>query len=390
MKMNNIFRRPYGMAGIALGIIAVVLASLAYLLFPGAGTARADGGAPNLAYISGTTKGISVVDIQQKAVTNTFSLTGDPQTIYLSLDGRFLYVTQPQLNRVTAVTARTGQSFCSASIPGQPSLLAFDQGSNMLYTAGSGAATVTEIDPSNCAIKKTLKTSGPVSGLAVANIGGSNGNQVWASVPSGVQVFDNRGLIASIPIPGGAQYISIPPGVTVYVVSKNGKLYPVSLSTQQVLAPILSGGQFGPMDYDALTDEIYVPDMLNKRIDVLNPIVSPSPPFPTEPARTITLGVAPQSIAITSDGQFGFIALAGGNVAMLDVPGKEVFDTLFVGGSPHFIITGLYPPLLGSTPSDVNFWSTVVNILAYALIFVLLIVPAVFFLRRARVKSVKK
>ena len=378
------------MAAGVLVAIAATLASFLYLLFPGAGsTARADGGAPNLAYISGTTKGISVVDIQQKAVTNTFSIDGDPQTIYLSLDGRFLYVTQPQLNRVTALTARTGQSFCSLSVPGQPSLLAFDQGSNMLYTAGNGAASVTEFDPGNCAIKRTLKTSGPVYGLAVANTGASNGNQVWVSVPGGLQVFDNRGLVASIPIPGGPHYISIPPGVMVYVTTRSGRLYPVSLSTQQVLPPILSGGQFGPMDYDAQTDEIYVPDMLNKRVDVLNPITSATPPLPSEPARVISLGVAPQSIAITSDGQFGFIALAGGNVAMLDVPGKQVFDTLFVGGNPRFIITGLYPPLLGSTPSDVSFWTTAVNILAYVLIFVLLIVPAVFFLRRARVKSTK-
>src|SRR5579872_2586087 len=97
--------RPYGMVAILFMVIAA-FASLFYLLFPGAGAARADGGAPNLAYISGTTKGISVVDIQQKAVTNTFSIAGNPQTIYLSLDGRFLYVTQPQLNRVTALTAR--------------------------------------------------------------------------------------------------------------------------------------------------------------------------------------------------------------------------------------------------------------------------------------------
>ncbi len=62
----------------ALVTIAVALASLLYLLFPAAGAARADGGAPNLAYISGTAKGISVVDIQQKAVTGTFSLSGDP------------------------------------------------------------------------------------------------------------------------------------------------------------------------------------------------------------------------------------------------------------------------------------------------------------------------
>ncbi len=332
-----------------------------------------------------------MVDIIQKAVTNTFSLAGDPTTIYLSLDGRFLYVTQPSLDRITALTARTGQSFCTVNVPGQPSLLAFDPGSNLLYAAGNAAASVTAFDPTNCAIKKTIKTSGPVYGMAVANIGtGANGNQLWVSVPDGLQVFDNQGLIASIPIPGGAQYVSIPPGVMIYVTTKSGKLYPVSLSTQQVLPPILSGGQFGPMDYDALSDEIYVPDMLNKQVDVLNPITSPTPPLPTEPGHVIKLGVAPQSIAITSDGQFGFIALAGGNVAMLDVPGKTIFDTVFVGGNPHFIITGLYPPLLGSTPTDVSFWSTVVNIAAYALIFVLLIVPAIFFLRRARVKPAKK
>jgi DNA-binding beta-propeller fold protein YncE len=175
----------------------------------------------------------------------------------------------------------------------------------------------------------------------------------------------------------------------VYVTTKEGKLYPVSLSTQQALPPVLSGGQFGPMDYDMNSDKVYVPDMLNKRIDVLAPIVSTTPPFPTEPEHVIPLGVAPQSIAITSDGQFGFIALAGGNVAMLDVPGREIFDTVFVGGDPRFIITGLYPPLLGTTPADVSFWGTVVNIVAYALIFVLLIVPVVFFLRRARVKPTK-
>lgn len=375
----------------ALIVVAIALASLIYLLIPMAGVARADGGAPNLAYISGSSKGISVVDISQKAVTNSFALTGNPRTIYLSLDGRFLYVTQPSLDRVTALAARTGQEFCTLNVPGQPSLLAFDPGTNMLYAAGNAAASVTEFDPSNCAIKKTIKTSGPVYGMAVANIGtGANGDQLWVSVPDGLQVFDNRGLTASIPIAGGAQYVSIPPGVMVYVTTKSGKLYPVNLSTQQVLSPILSGGQFGPMDYDALTDDIYVPDMLNKQVDVLAPIVSPTPPLPTEPAHVIKLGVAPQSIAITSDGQFGFIALAGGNVAMLDVPGKTVFDTVFVGGNPHFIITGLYPPLLGNTPSDVSFWGTVVNIVAYALIFVLLIVPTVFFLRRARVKPAKK
>ncbi|HVB75743.1 MAG TPA: YncE family protein, partial [Ktedonobacteraceae bacterium] len=345
---------------------------LLFSLFLPTGLARADGGAPNLAYISGTSKGISVIDIQQQKVTTTFSLTGDPHTIYLSLDGRFLYVTQPQLGRVVALAAKTGQTFCTVNMPGQPSLLAFDPGSNMLYAAGSGADSVTEFDPSNCAIKKTLQTSGPVSGIAVANLGTSpNGNQLWVAVPDGLEVFDNSGKIASIPIPGGPQYIIIPPGTMVYITTKDGKLYPVSLSNQQVLPPILSGGQFGPMDYDALTDQVYVPDMLNKQVDVLAPLISQ--PYPKEPDHIIHLGVAPKSIAITSDGQFGFIALSGGNVAMLDVPGKDIFNTIYVGGNPQFIITGLYPPVFGTTPQQVNTWGTVINIVAYGLVFVLLI-----------------
>src|SRR5579863_4936959 len=364
---------------------------LFYLLFPLAGSAQADGGAPNLAYIAGSAKGISVVDIQQQKVTTAFPLTGDPHTIYLSLDGRFLYVTQPALGRVTALAAKTGQTFCTVNVPGQPSLLAFDPGSNMLYAAGNGAASVTEFDPNNCAVKKTIKTAGPVYGMAVANLGtSSNGNQLWVAEPNGLEVFDNRGRITTISIAGGPQYISIPPGTTVYVTTKAGKLYPVSLSNDQVLPPVLSGGQYGPMDYDAYTDQVYVPDTLNKQVDVLAPIISLTPPYPKEPDHVIHLGVAPQSIAITSYGQYGFIALTGGNVAMLDVPGREIFNTIYVGGNPQFIITGLYPPVFLTTPQQVNIWGTVINIIAYALVFVLLIVPIIFLVRRTRANPAKK
>lgn len=54
---------------------------------------RADGGAPNLAYVSGTSSGISAIDVLQKKVTRRFSIPGAPHTILLSLDGRFLYTT---------------------------------------------------------------------------------------------------------------------------------------------------------------------------------------------------------------------------------------------------------------------------------------------------------
>src|SRR5437660_7874307 len=60
----------------------------------------ADGGAPNLAYVAGADRGIAVIDVAQQKVTTTISASGDPHGIFLSNDGRFLYVTQPQMGKV--------------------------------------------------------------------------------------------------------------------------------------------------------------------------------------------------------------------------------------------------------------------------------------------------
>ncbi len=385
MKIANMYRR----AAAAVCTLALLL-----LLFPGPHLAYADGGAPNLAYVAGASNGVGVIDIAQQKVTGTFALGGDPRTVYLSLDGRFLYVTQPALGRVTMLSAKTGQTICSANVPGQPSLLTFDPGTNILYTAGNGAAVVTALDSTNCAIKQTIKTNGPVYGLAVAVVGsgasGGTGNQLWVADTTSLEVFTHTGLLTTIPIPGGPQYITIPPGFTAYVTTRQGSVYAVDLATHKLFPPLFSGGSFGPMDYNAFTSEVYIPDMQNKLVDVLSPVDSGTSKLPHEPAYTIRLGVAPQSIAITSDGALGFIALAGGHVAMLDIPGKQIVNTIFVGGNPQFIITGLYPPLIGTTPQQASIWGTVINVAAYVLVIVLLIVPIVLFGRYARAGAAAK
>lgn len=354
--------------------------------------AHADGGAPNLAYVAGGAHGISIIDILQQKVIGTISADGDPHTVFLSLDGRFLYVTQPALGRVTMFATKTRQMVCMANIPGQPSLLAFDPGINVLYAAGNGAASVSALDATTCAVKYTIKTSGPVYGLQVALVGvsgpgGGNGNQLWVADSTAVTLFDYKGkLITSVPIPGGPRYLSIPTGITAYVTTHAGEIDAIDLATRRVSPPLLTGGTFGPMDYDAFTDEIYVPDEQHNQIDVLTPIISSSGRLPHEPERVITLGVAPQSIAITSDGQLGFVALRGGNVAMFDIPGRQLINTIPVGGSPHFIITGLYPPLIGSAnPQQASTLGTITNILAYILIIALILVP-ILLLRKPKLR----
>ena len=369
--------------------IVLMLALLALSGVFSSRAAYADGGAPNLAYVAGTTKGISTIDIAQQKVTGTFTVGGDPHSVLLSLDGRFLYAAQPALGRVTMLATRTGASICSVNLPGQPTLQALDPtpNANVLYAAGNGDDSVRAIDATNCAIKLTYPTSSPVYGLAVAAISSSSSassSQIWVSGTDAVTIFDAAGKqIGTIPIPGGPQYLSVPQGTIAYVTTRSGAVDAIAIGSHRVF-PLISGGKYGPMDYDAITGDVYVPDQLHKQLVVLTPLSSGGNPLPPEPNHTYNFGVAPQSVAITSDGQLGFVALSGGNVAMIDVPGKQIVNTIFVGGNPHFIVTGLYPPVVGTTPQQTVVWGTVINVLAYVFVIALFIVPLLIFRRYSR------
>jgi DNA-binding beta-propeller fold protein YncE len=369
---------------LSCGILALLGCVVLLAAFPV--TVHADGGAPNLAYVAGAGPGISIIDIAQKKVTGTFPLKGNPRSIYLSLDGRFLYVAQPALNQVSVLAAKSGQLVCTAHIAGSPSLLTYDPQSNSLFVAGNQAASISNIDLSDCKVLHTFGTSAPVYGMAVVNLASSTqNNQLWVSNGSGITVFDTktRQVLATIALPGSARYLSVPNGLWVYVTTQQGSLYAVGLSSHQIL-PLLSGGQFGTMDFDETTGQVYVPDSLHHQLDQITPPDPGATTAPREPAYAYALDAAPQSVAITSDGQFGFVALASGQVAMLDIPGRQVLQTLSVGGSPGFIITGLYPPALGNTPQQASTIDTIATIAAYILVAALVLVPVWFVVRQNR------
>ncbi len=75
---------------------------------------------------------------------------------------------------------------------------------------------------------------------------------------------------------------------------------------------------------------------------------------------------------------------------MLDIPGRQIFNTLYVGGNPHFIITGLYPPVLGTNPQQASQLTTIINIAAYVLVIGLFIVPLLLLRRYSRSGNQKK
>jgi hypothetical protein len=350
---------------------------------------HADGGAPDLAYVAGSENGVSIIDILKQQAAGTLDVAGDPQTILLSVDGKLLYATEPALKRVAVIATATKKTLCTAPYPGHPTLLTLDPGTNTLYTAGGDAAVVEAVNPTTCAIQHKVTVSGFVTGMAVAIVGsgilGGNGNQLWVASKPGLTIFDSSGRqLAGVPMNDEPSYICIPPGPVAYVTTGQGTLDTVDLQSRQVLHGLLAGGSFGPMDYDATTSEVYVPDRQHHLVDVLSPISSARTTPPHEPIRVIAVSAAPESIAITSDGQFGFIAEQDGVVVMEDLPGRQVVKIFHVGGQPHFIITGLYPSLLSLTPQQASLVSIFDTLSHYAaaVIVVLAAVIAIVINRR--------
>jgi DNA-binding beta-propeller fold protein YncE len=375
--------RFFCLLGLACGLTLLLTPSLA----------RADGGAPNLAYVAGGDGGVSVIDIAQQKVVNSIKVEGDPEMVLLSLDGRFLYVTQPKQGKVSLVSAKTGNNVCSAALPGHPGLLAVDPNTNLLFAGANDASTVTSIDVKGdtCTVKQTFQVGGPVYGLAVVTLGTSSsvdsGNQLWVATTDAILIFDDLTgkQVAKIAVPEGPRYLSAPVGTAAYATTAQGTVIAIDFNTHQTLT-LISGGEYGPMDYDAITTKIYVPDKRNQQLVVLNP-VDANFVKPKSNPKPLDLGVVPVSIAITSDGAFGFVALEGGDTAMYDIPGRSLLNTIKVGGTPRFIITGIYPPSIGDTPEQANTIQTVMTVVAYVVVALLLIVPIVLFRRYSKARA---
>lgn len=319
---------------------------------------HADGGAPQLAYVAGTPRGVSVVDIAQRRVTGTLPLEGQAAMVLLSLDGAALYAALPTAGRVVVLATKTGKIICTARFPGgQPDLLALSIDASVLYVAGASMTSVYALNPATCVRERIFETRQQIYGLAVAASADVNAtpetpNQIWIAGENGLTVFDATGrLFGAVSVDGGPQYLSIPAGFTAYVTTRAGSVVAVDLNTRRVIRTLLSGGKYGQMDYDATTREIYVPDRLNQRLEILAPVTINTAVTPHEPARQFTLDSPPLSVAITNDGQLGFVTLASGLVLMLDIPGRAVITSIRVGGLPRFVITGLYPPDTSPAPA---------------------------------------
>lgn len=388
-------------------LLAVVALSAAFawsVILPG--TARADGGAPNLAYVAGGGTGgedLVVIDIGNRAVTWRATIGGDPASALLSTDGRFAYVDEASKNVVAIVDARAHTVAASLPVGAAPAGMALDlsRNPNLVYVANSGSNTLTMLNPDARTVVATITVGQHPAGVAVALAGSGIVN----SDPNDAEIYvansgdntvsvisaEHRTLLATIPVPGGPLNVVVPvAGGIAYVGTKAGTVVAIDLGTHKVLGTLLQrNGPIGAMDYDAVTGQVYAPVASANAVEVLRP-ASPAgdggaPSLPTEPLRTLPFAGGPDAVAITFDGAYGFVAeRSTGRVTMLDTSAHTTLATIDVGGMPRGIITGSYPPVLDRTTA------TVVAVIVTILLLGALAAGVVVVIRGSRKQPMKR
>lgn len=344
---------------VLLGLLGMTLATMRH-----GPVAHADGGAPNLAYITGAgAQGdqIAVFDINTRQVTKQITVGGQPAGIVLSGDSRYAYVTETAANRLAIIDVRP--QHITATIPTGPAPLGIAielAPTPKLYVTNSGGNTVTVIAPDTQQVQRTITVGQHPQGVALA--GATSG----IATPGDPEIYvANAGddtvsvistatdrVIATVPVPGGPAWVVVPTtGGVAYVATKAGAIHLIGLADHRALGPLYqpATAQFGMMDYDAVTGQVYVPDATGATA-ILAPAsasAGTAPHLPGEPARTLNFGGDPVAVAITFDGAYGFLAEHNaGQVVMFDASTRKQLATASVGGTPRAIITGAYPPLL--------------------------------------------
>lgn len=367
MNRDRYYSRRPG-ASLRVGILTLMTLALVALARFAVPVARADGGAPNLVYITGAGSHgdqLATIDIAKRQVVADTTVGAGGSAVIVSADARTAYVANATTGDLSLVDTRTHKVSGRIHLGAGPAALALDliHLPYHLFVPLTGENVVKVVDADARKVVATVPVGKEPRGVAIvyAGNGFQAGNGPDAEVYVANSGSDSLTVIsasanqvkATIPLPDAPLGIVIPGlGGIGYVSMEHGGVLAVNLANHQVLGTVYTMlGRPGVMDYDAVTGDIFVPDMTAGVVDVLRPVAVPAEGAsftpPAEPVRRLPFSGAPSAVAITFDGALGFVAQHdAGSVVMFDGATSKTLATIVVGGSPTALVTGAYPPAL--------------------------------------------
>jgi YVTN family beta-propeller protein len=234
---------------------------------------------------------LTVVDLAKRQVRATFELApyGQPHGIYVSRDGRLVWVTVEASQAVLELDASTGKILRTWKTGQNVShMLVPTPDEKKLYVANIGSGSVTVIERESGSVR-SVPTGAGAEGIDVS----PSGHEVWVT---------NR----------GANTVSV-----------------LDAKTDAVAATIESGGRF-PIRVKLTPDgrQAWVSNAQSNAVAVFDTATR-------NLLGTIEVGAVPVGILVTPDGKRAFVANTNDNrVTVVDVAARRVLGTFSTGTEP--------------------------------------------------------
>ena len=319
-------------------------------------------GASPFAYVANVkSNNVSVIDTSTDTVTATVPVGNCPLEVAISSDGTRVYVANCMSNSVSIIDATKNKVIGTVRVGSYPEGVAVNPDGTKVYVVNAASNTISVIDTATNNVTATV----PVGNLPVDVAVAPEGRKVYV-VNSGIPP-DYQGNISVIDTATNTITTSVnvekdphgivvnPDGTKVYVVNSNGYPYykgtvsVIDTATNTVTATVPLGSlpqgiavnPDGTRIYVAIENpDGYFLEMIGD-VTAITGAVDVIDTAKNEFIDRVSVGSAPQEVAVTTDGTKVYIVNYGSNTtSVIDTATNKVNTTVHVGRGPVAVEIG--------------------------------------------------
>jgi gliding motility-associated-like protein len=226
---------------------------------------------------------VSVVSIAQNTVVKDITVGNAPGCVAVNPGGSTVYVGNSFSNTVSVISTATNTVVATVAVGKNPSGICVSADGSKVYVADYNDGTITVIDAATNSVTATIGGFQRPGALAIS----PNGSKLYVCCSGGISVVGTAGNNIEASIAGSADQIAISPdGSTVYVTDENSGVEVINTATNTLTT-------------------------------------------------TITVGLTPEGLAISTDGSILYVAcFNAGNITAINTKTNTILNTIAVPGGP--------------------------------------------------------
>lgn len=224
-----------------------------------------------VAYVAGTDREVSIIDIATNTVKDTVRLDWDPWAVATAPNGRFGYVSHFLIDQISEFDTNTNEVTARIPVRRAPFDMAFATDSRSAYLLGVDGLLVLDLPERR--VSGPLQIGSGLSGVTVS----PNRGLVFVANREGILLLEagTNTVVATIPLAGFSQLISSPDGRFVYAASHaNAQLAVIDVNTKSLIRTIAVPQRLSRMAITPDGNRIYGIDRSSDSVFVVDVVKS--------------------------------------------------------------------------------------------------------------------